>query len=95
MEFNVASAGWTLAPRPPGQPRGPVILEMGEKLKNGGRFYVMLWGEAVGSGEDERTKEFKDKQVRATARIQVSNQESASTGYYMTISEVADIVLVK
>lgn len=94
VEFNVASATWTLAPRPPGQPSGPVILEMGEKLKNGGRFYVMLWGEAVGPSEDARTKEFKDKRVRATGRIQVSNQESASTDYYMTIYETADIEAV-
>lgn len=94
VEFKVASATWTLAPRLPGQPRGPVILEMGEKLKNGGRFYVMLWGEAVGPSEDERTKEFKEKVVRATGRIQVSNQESASTDYYMTIYEAADVVAV-
>lgn len=95
VEFNVASAGWTLAPRIPGQPRGPVVLELGEKLKNGGRFYVMLWGDAVGASEDARTKELKGKRVRAVGRIQVANPQSASTDYYITIDRAADLVIVK
>jgi hypothetical protein len=70
-EFRVASAGWTLAPLRSGQPRGLVMLAMGEKLTNGGRFYVMLWGDAVGSSET--SAEFQDSGC-ATSRIRVACQ---------------------
>jgi hypothetical protein len=95
VEFVVASAGWSLAPRPPGTPDGPIVLETEESLKNGGRFYVMLWGEAVGSNPDERTRQFKGKRVRAIGRVQVACPQSASTDYFITIDDAADIVVVE
>lgn len=93
VEFEVATAGWSLAPRTRDQPRGPVRLETAGKLPNGGRFYVMLWGQAIGDNEDQRSKELKGQKVRVTGRIQVANPTSASTDYYMTVFDAADVVV--
>jgi hypothetical protein len=92
VEFTVGSVGMLLGPVATGaDARPPIHLDWDGKLKGGGRFYVMLWGDATEGG----SARFKGKTVRVTGRIQAAQQNDASTDYYFTIKAPADIKVVK
>jgi len=94
VEFEVESAGWSIAPRPPGtERRGPVRAVSKDGLPNGGRFYLMLWGDAATDNQDARCKALKGKRVRATGEVQRAHGVPNSD-FFMTIFDAKAVEIL-